>query len=216
MQQKVVRLRRAGRPTQGEAERLNDEIVQAALDVFVRVGFSGASMEQVVQESGATRRSVVHRFADKEALLLAVVDARMHRLVTSVIEPEAMLSAKPLETLRDSCSLMYQGVLASDYVEFYRLCIAEAARFPGISARFIAFNDRLASDLEGLVMRAQRAGAFNGMKPSTIATSLIGVFISNPLNRLTLGDPQFSSAQFRHSYFQEMWELVIAHARGQA
>ena len=216
MEVKSGQMRRSGRPTESEAERLNADIIRAALKVFVSVGFSGASMEQVIQECGATRRSVMRRFPSKETLLLAALDIKSREVLAHIVEPNAIISAKPIDTLRDACNFMYEGVLTTDSVDLYRLCVAEAARFSEVSALFISINDRLADNLEGLVRRAQRTGAFPGLPSSSVATSLIGTFISNPLNRLVLGDVHFSVPKYRAQYFEKMWSFTTLQSHVKA
>jgi AcrR family transcriptional regulator len=66
--------RRAGRPTMQDSRRLNAKGFEAAFHVFAQEGYAGATIEQIAAEAGTTRRSVSHRFPDKEALLLVVVD----------------------------------------------------------------------------------------------------------------------------------------------
>jgi AcrR family transcriptional regulator len=205
---KVISERRAGRPTSAATERLNEKIVQAAFTVFVREGFAGATIEQIAQESRTTRRSVLSRFRDKETLLFAVVDVWLWRLRRAMLPSEAVLSAKPLDALKDTCRQMLQSIVSEESVDFYRLCIAQAPKFPKISAAFIRVNDQLAEDLEILVQRAQRTGAFPGRDPAMMATCLIGVFISNPVNRTTIGDPHFRDPPMLQAYFDGLWELV--------
>jgi AcrR family transcriptional regulator len=206
---KVISERRAGRPTSAATERLNEKIVQAASIVFVQEGFAGASIEQIAQESRTTRRSVLSRFRDKEALLFAVIDVWLWRLLRAMLPSEAVLSAKPLDALKDTCRQMLQCIVTEEAVDFYRLCIAQAPKFPAISAAFIRVNDQLARDLETLVKRAQRAGAFPGRDPAMMATCLIGVFISNPVNRTAMGDPQFRDPLLLQAYFDGLWQVVL-------
>jgi AcrR family transcriptional regulator len=204
----VLSERRVGRPTAEETGRLNEEILQAALDVFVREGFGGASIEQIAQESRTTRRTVLNRFRDKETLFIAVMEMMIWRFQKKITPPESMLGAKPLDTLREWCRLMLENVVTPQQIEFYRLCLAHVARFPAVSATAMRWNDNLIADLEALLRRAQQSGAFAGRDASALATGMIGVFISNPVNRAALGDPQFADASLRRQYFDTMWKLV--------
>lgn len=205
----TLKAKKWGRPTQSEAEELRRRIVSAGFTIFLRYGYEGSSLEQVAKLSGATRRSVVARFSDKEVLLVAVVEATMGDLVSRFDRSETMLSSKPLETLRDSCRTIFETVLTDEWVVFYRLCIAEAHKFPVVSAAFINFNNRIAADLQGLIERAQRSGALPDLDPASFATALIGAFISNPLNRRTLGDADFTKDDFRDGYFASLWKVMM-------
>ncbi len=204
----VVNDRRAGRPTAEETGRLNEEILQAAFKVFAREGFGGATIEQIAQEGRTTRRSVLSRFADKEALLISVVEMRLRRFQTRIQPSEAVWAAKPLEALRESCRLMLENVVDEDSIDFYRLCLAHVTKFPAISTMAMQWNDRWLADLGAMIERAQRGGSFPGRDPAMVATGLIGAFISNPVNRAALGDAQFRDPVQRRRYFDGMWSFV--------
>lgn len=204
----LSRPRRAGRPTSEETGQLNERILQAAFAVFAREGFGGATIEQIAQESHTTRRSVLSRFPDKEALLLAVVEMRMRRTERALQPPEVLALVRPLEALKESCRLMLELAVDETGLDFYRLCLAHVGKFPQISVLTMQWNDRWAGDLATIVERAQRAGAFPGRDPQMLATGLIGAFISNPVNRAALGDPQFRDPAALRRYFDGMWSFI--------
>jgi AcrR family transcriptional regulator len=201
--------RRAGRPTSEETERLNEEILEAAFRLFTLEGVGGASIERIAKESRTTRRSVLSRFPDKKALLLAAVEMRTWRFLASITPPEPMLVAKPLDTLREVCRLMLEAVVTEESVRFLGLCLSHMEKFPEVGAIGLRFNDRMLADLEVLIRRAQRSGAFKGRDPATMATGLVGIFISNPLNRTALGDPQFRDPVTLGRYFDGLWGYVL-------
>lgn len=204
--------RRAGRPTIDEAERLNTKITEAAFRVFIREGYDAATFDQIARESHTTRRSVKHRFPAKEFLLLAVVEVKMRDQIVDVVSPAALASPKPLEALREVCASMLEAVDDNQLVEFYRLVVAEAAKVPPVSAAFLRLNDRLEMDLQSLVERVQRAGHFAACNSRAIAALLVGAFVSNPLNRITMGDAQFRTASYRRQYFSEVWAFLTRQA----
>jgi AcrR family transcriptional regulator len=209
MQSEEITERRAGRPTSEETSRLNEEILQAAMKVFVKEGFGGASMEEIAQQSRTTRRSILNRFQDKETLLIAVVELGVWQLHKRLMPTESMLAAKPLDTLKGVCRLMLETSTAQEIIDFYSLCIAHVAKFPAISTITIRWNDRLAADLGVMIERAQRSGAFPGRDPAMVATGLIGVFISNPVNRAALRDPQFRDSAQIQQYFDGLWSFFV-------
>jgi AcrR family transcriptional regulator len=209
MNMDAVSERRAGRPTAEETERLNEEILQAAFRLFTREGVGGASIERIAQESRTTRRSVLSRFPDKKALLLATVEMQSWRFLATIMPPETMLAAKPVDTLREVCRLMLEAVVTEESAAFFGLCLAHIAKFPEVGVLGLRFNDRMLADLEVLIRRAQRSGAFQGRDPATMATGLVGVFISNPLNRTALGDPQFRDPVALGRYFDSLWRYVL-------
>ncbi len=201
--------RRAGRPTSEETEQLNEAILNAAFDVFVREGFGGASIEKIAQRSRTTRRSILNRFPDKGALLLATVEMAVWRFQRSIEPADAMLMAKPLEALKAMCQLMLDNVTNQDGIDLYCLSLAHVGRFPAMSTVLLHWNDSLELQLKMLVERTQRLGFFSNRDPAMVATALVGAFISNPVNRTALGDRQFRDPTSRQRYFNGLWEMIL-------
>ena len=69
--------RRGGRPSREASERLGELILDAATELFLGHGFGATSIEAVAQRVRVSKRTLYHRFPDKEALFAAVV----HRIV---------------------------------------------------------------------------------------------------------------------------------------
>ena len=60
-------------PLQARSVASRQAILDAALPVFVRDGFAGASLNQMIAASGLTKGAFYHHFPSKEALALAVL-----------------------------------------------------------------------------------------------------------------------------------------------
>ena len=67
-----------GRSAKGAAKR--EAILDAALPVFGRVGFHGATLREVARRCGVSHQSLMHYFPTKDALLMAVLRRRDERL----------------------------------------------------------------------------------------------------------------------------------------
>jgi AcrR family transcriptional regulator len=57
-------------------------LIEAALDVFGRLGFEGATTRQIAKEAGANLAAIVYHFGGKEALHLAVAEHIVGRIST--------------------------------------------------------------------------------------------------------------------------------------
>lgn len=207
----TMKVRKAGRPTAEETEQLRETIVRSALKVFKREGFTASTFEQIASEAGTTRRSVSARFPDKSDLLIAAIELFGAEHLQSLLTTAVVLAHTPLAAVRSACRATFDSVCDEEFVSFFRLVIAETARNPTAGEVLIRLNDVYARELEILVVRAQREGLFKGQDPGHTATALIGVFLSNPLNRRAFGDPQFKDQALRNKYFDSLWALV-AHA----
>ena len=72
-----------GRPPAREARDTRQNILDAALDLFAEKGFFGTSMRELARAVGVRESAIYHHFANKEALLEAIMseagEERAHR-----------------------------------------------------------------------------------------------------------------------------------------
>lgn len=69
------------------------EILEAALTIFVKKGYSDARMEDIVQEIGLSKGAIYHHFQSKRDLFIALIEHWMDQF--SAIERGGGLRAKP-------------------------------------------------------------------------------------------------------------------------
>jgi AcrR family transcriptional regulator len=69
-------------------------LIEAALDVFGRYGFDGASTRQIAKEADANLAAIVYHFGSKEALQIAVAEYLVGR-VASLIAPALGVAGSP-------------------------------------------------------------------------------------------------------------------------
>jgi AcrR family transcriptional regulator len=106
-------------------------LVEAALDVFGRLGFEGATTRQIAKEAGANLAAIVYHFGSKEALHRAVAE----HIVASVrarIGTVLAASANPAAAATPDVARATLARLLENFVEVI-LGSAEAERW----ARFI-------------------------------------------------------------------------------
>ena len=114
----VTRLSRSQRQEQTRAQLLD-----AALRVFLRRGFHGASLDEIAEEAGYTTGAVYSNFKGKDDLFLAVLEAEAHRRFP--LHSVLMLDASSIEEgLRASAREMAQYAREHPgwtgvYVEFW-------------------------------------------------------------------------------------------------
>jgi AcrR family transcriptional regulator len=79
-----------GRPAASERKPYNMEaIVDVAVQVFLRRGYDGASLDQVAEAAGITKASIYYHVSGKEALLARGVGRALDALFAVLEEPEA-------------------------------------------------------------------------------------------------------------------------------
>src|SRR5437667_8795557 len=138
-----------------------EEIVAAALDVFVEHGFAGARLEDVARRAGVTKGTVYLYFKSKEALFKAVV---RQTIVPAIAQGEALAQAftgsarELLERLvREYWRLVGETALAG----IPKLMMAEAATFPELTRFYydevVTRGHRL---MAGVIERGIKHGEF--------------------------------------------------------
>jgi AcrR family transcriptional regulator len=92
-------------------------IMEAGSEVFRRLGFSKATLEDVAREVGINRATLYYYVADKEELLIAILDEPIHRM-TSDLRDIAALNLPPREKLRRAI-LQHMRALEDNYPELF-------------------------------------------------------------------------------------------------
>ena len=114
MAQRRAERRNADR--RGSEERWT-AIMAAGSEVFRKLGFAQATLEDVAKEVGINRATLYYYVADKEELLIAILDEPIHRM-TSDLREIAALSLSPKERLRRAI-LQHMRALEDNYPELF-------------------------------------------------------------------------------------------------
>src|SRR5579862_5522424 len=110
--------RRGGRPSKQQAERIEDEILDAAADLFFAEGYGAASIEAIAKRARISKRTFYHRFNDKAEVFKAVV----HRVIDRLRPPS------------ESVPLLFEGLTIEDILNKLARVIVRAALSPGALA----------------------------------------------------------------------------------
>ena len=114
---------RRTRARRGEGHRLRDELVAAASALLAELGDANQlSMRTVAATAGVTPPSIYRHFADKQSLLVAVLEERWAELYKALA---AAVTAEPFTSLRQVC-LAYLR-FAEQQPGHYRVLLSAAA-----------------------------------------------------------------------------------------
>ena len=91
------------RTSEREREDTRQRILAEAYAVFAERGYRGSSIDAVGRAAGLTRQGVLHHFSSKQALLLALLDAR-DRELGNMPEPGEESAGRMLDTARAATS----------------------------------------------------------------------------------------------------------------
>jgi len=146
-----ARVVRSGRPPRERAGEVDARILDAARDVFLERGFSGASMEEIATVAGAGKPTIYARFPGKEALFIAVV-MRNVAANTARFENYAPTGATIEERLDNVALAMLRWALVSQTIDLMRLGIAEARRFPDLATNVHRMARESAAEAVGRIL----------------------------------------------------------------
>jgi AcrR family transcriptional regulator len=153
-------------------EQTRTQLLDAALVVFLRRGFHGASLDEIAEEAGYTTGAVYSNFKGKDDLFLAVLDAEAQRRFP--LHTMLMLDAPSIEEgLRASAREMAQYAREHPgwtgvYVEFW----THASRRPELRAKVAEQHERLVETVGGMV--ATWAGRWGWSSPCPPGRSSAG------------------------------------------
>ena len=112
-----------------------DQVIDGARAVFMREGYEGASVDQIARDAGVSKATLYSYFPDKQHLFLAVLETEC----AQQSEVELLMSAGELsveDTLHVICKTLITFFLSNFGQDMFRVCVAEAQRFPELGRVF--------------------------------------------------------------------------------
>ena len=184
-------MRRGGRPSKADAEQIGQRIIDAATELFFTLGYGATSVEAVARRAGISKRTFYHRFANKSALLSAVVHRTIDRMRPPADVP--LLDGADLPAiLRGLAGLILRAALSPPAIALNRLIVAESSRFPDLAS--VVTNQGAIEEavrlIAGVLEREARAGNLSVDDPTFAGQQFLYMVITVPQRRaMGLGVP---------------------------
>jgi TetR/AcrR family transcriptional regulator, transcriptional repressor for nem operon len=159
-----------------KGQQTRQRIVAAAADLILEQGVAGTTLDDVRAEAGVSSSQIYHYFADKEALVRAVVDYRAQTVVGEAHEPvlaaiegidglrewrDMIVSIQRDGDCRGGCPL---GSLGSELAELDHVARCDVA------AGFARWEAAISACLSGMRDRGQLSAAAD---PGQLATAIL-------------------------------------------
>lgn len=120
-----------GRPV-GDREGRRAELLDAAMKVIAEEGFAAASLRRVAQRAGCTTGAVSYYFANKEAMMAALIESRF-----DVFDKLLEFEADDLAGVRESFERWFEVATTEDAVWMAGLQLLAYARHePALAATY--------------------------------------------------------------------------------
>lgn len=123
--------------------RKYDQVIAGARDVFMREGFEGASVDVIAKDAGVSKATLYSYFADKQQLFLAVLQMECNLQQRASMDIEFQQREVP-DALHHIAASMLEFLLSDSGLSIFRVCVAEAQRFPELGRAFYETGPRTA------------------------------------------------------------------------
>jgi AcrR family transcriptional regulator len=164
-----------------------ERVLEAAYEVFVENGFSGATTDMIQSASATSKATMYAHFASKEVLFQEMME---HRLSNTMLEYKALsqahdsiaelLPALGFELLRD--------ILSEEGISICRLIIAECTRFPHLGTMFYMVGPKAITNIvEMRLSEAHRRKELDVPDPESATEHFVGIIKGDLHLRALLG-----------------------------
>lgn len=162
------------------ADEKSEAIIEAARKTFLARGFDAASMDQIAQVAGVSKRTVYNRFPSKEVLFGAAIEASCRDLVpVNTSEIEATLP--PRDFIIQLSRQFVTGILSPEALSLRRIADFEADRTPAIGRSYLEHGPQWMVDhCAPILERIARKAALAIDNPRS-AIWRLGALITEPL-----------------------------------
>jgi len=182
------------------------ELLDAALDLFVEKGFAATRAEEVAQRAGVSKGTLYLYYPSKEELLKAVIREHLSTRIAAGAAIADKHRGPMTALLRDVFSHWWQNVLDSPTSGVFKLIITEVRNFPDLAAFYhrevVEPGERL---IGRIVQRGIDAGEFERLDVGCVVHSLMLPMVMVCLHKHSLGacvpqQDQFDAAVFIRSH----------------
>ncbi|WP_433892233.1 TetR/AcrR family transcriptional regulator [Streptomyces sp. CA-111067] len=196
-----------------------DAILRAALTVFLREGFAGASVDTVAATAGVGKQTVYAHFGDKEKLFLAAAQAAQTSAGLLGDTPEAWPSplpstGDPRADLTAAGVRVLRAVLAPDAAALHRMTIAELARHPELQRLWRDNASRQTiDDIAGYLADRDAAGDLDVPEPARAARQFVLLLATEGRVRTLHGTQPLPEAEYARIAAETADLILRAHRR---
>ena len=135
-----------------------DQVLEGARNVFMAHGFEGASVDDIAREAGVSKATLYSYFPDKKLLFMEVAKSECTRQAGNAIDTIDM-TAPPRVVMPTFARRLIDFILSDLGRAFFRVCVAEADRFPELGRQFYESGPLVArAAMEGYLEGAAARG----------------------------------------------------------
>lgn len=182
------------------------ELLDAALELFVEKGFAATRSEEVAARAGVSKGTLYLYYESKEELLKAVIRDRLSEEIRAGADEAARHDGPCGPLLRNLLARWWLHVLDSPASGVFKLVITEARTFPDIAEFYrVEVIERGHAAVGAIVQRGIDRGEFHPVDVIGVVQSLLLPMVMLCLHRHALGpcaavEPMMAPADFVHQH----------------
>jgi len=173
---------------QRRKETRPQELLEAALLLFVEKGFAATRSEEVARAAGVSKGTLYLYYPSKEELFKAVVRQNMSALIAEGIEMAGSYAGSSSELLIELMNIWWQKVGNTPAAGIHKIVLSEVRNFPELAQFYtdevILPADRLFSTV---VQRGIDRGEFRPLPVHEVAHALMAPMIFMCLHKHSFG-----------------------------
>jgi AcrR family transcriptional regulator len=175
-------------PRQRRKEARPQELLAAALDLFVEKGFAATRTEEVAQHAGVSKGTLYLYYPSKEELFKAVVRQNLSTLIAEGQEMVEQFVGSSADLLVQLMNIWWERLGSTPAAGIHKIVFAEVRNFPEL-AQFYADEVIIPADrlFTSCVQRGITSGEFRPLPLHEVAQALMAPMIFLALSRHSFG-----------------------------
>lgn len=184
-------------PIPNPATSTRERILQAALGVFLEVGFERANLDKIAAQAGVTKPTVYSHFGSKVGLLQAVAQQQAQQVITQ-FSPNLKSTGNVRRDLTGFAKSFLTHMLHPNAIRVHRFAIVEAMTHPELVAPLLSAGpQKLDEVLRNYLDAETNAGRLRCKNPLLAAQQLIGLLAGMDFLAIVISQVIPSEAEIR-------------------
>lgn len=164
------------------AEARPDEVLDAALALFVEKGFANTRVEDIATRAGLSKGAVYLYFPSKEAILEGLVRRAVVPIATNALGFLTNYAGDPRLVISGVLKMVAHRLTQPETVAIPKLLIREMIHFPEFAAMYRReVLDRVLPVVEQLIRNGTNEGYFRPVDPQLTVRSIVGPIVLHML-----------------------------------
>lgn len=175
--------RKRGRPKfRRRAEARRDEVLDAALALFIKQGYAATRVEDIAANAGISKGTVYLYFESKEALMEGLIDRALSPVALKALSALDAVGLDPQMAIKTVGVLVAERLTDPKVSAIPKLILRESTQFPELAQMYRReVIDKVLPPMTKLIRSNIQKGRFRDVDPELTIRSIIGPVIAHML-----------------------------------